>query len=277
MNEVYSGSLVPAKVEAFTFEGDDIHVVWLATGDVGVVFRRLCEVVGVDIDAQARRLARARRGGATWATTAMMEVVAADGKIRVMEVLPRRSIPMWAAGLDLTRIKDPGARDKIAAYQDRAADVLAEAFIHRRLPAPPAPPVANVLPEWTEEGMRLRKAEIARFAADVCGPFVSPEVRAVIAAHGAAALLGLPVEKMLPALPEGEWLRPTQIAERAGTTAHAVGRAITALGLRGNAEHCKTIMDQKQGSAGQVPCYLYDAHAVGQIRAHLAEKGMAAA
>lgn len=34
-------------------------------------------------------------------------------------------------------------------------------------------------------------------------------------------------------------------------------------------------MDEKRGSAGQVPCYLYDAHAVERIRAHVTAKAAA--
>lgn len=286
MNESYNGSTSSATTEVqaelvsaqavvirFTFEGDELDLVRLSDGDVGVVLKRLCDVVGLDSQGQSRRLARAKAAGARWATTAMMSVVAADGKTRTMEVLPRRSIPLWAATVDLGSVRED-VRPRVAAYQDRAADVLATVAYG---PDGEAGAVrAKVAPEWSEEGMRLRKAEIARHVAAELSPFVSPEVKAVILAHGTAPMLGMPVKQLLPELPAGEWLRPEEIARRAtkqlgwDVNGSNVGRAITALGLRGDKDHCRTVMDQKAHADGQVEAHMYDEHAVTRIIEHVA-------
>lgn len=118
----------PAAVVKFAFQGDELEVVRLPEGDVGVPLRRLCKIVEVDPDAQMSRLARAAELGARWATTSMMEVVAQDGKVRAMAILPRRSIPMWAATIDAARVSE-AIRAKLIAYQDQAADVLAAHFV----------------------------------------------------------------------------------------------------------------------------------------------------
>ncbi len=119
----------------FTFEGDALDVVRLPDGDIGVGLRRLSEAVTVDADAQMARLTRAARRGARWATTFKTEVVAEDGKVREMVVLPRRSIPMWAATISLAHVREDlrdGITAKLAGYHDRCAEVLADHFLGKR-------------------------------------------------------------------------------------------------------------------------------------------------
>lgn len=127
MNQQVNSAIVP-----FTFRGDELQVIRLADGDVGVPLRRLCEAVGVDPDGQLSRLSRTP---GQWATTSIMEVVAGDGKVRSVAILARRSIPMWAATLDVSRLASTEAREKVIAYQDECAEVLAEHFLGARTPA----------------------------------------------------------------------------------------------------------------------------------------------
>jgi hypothetical protein len=54
-------------------------------------------------DSQLKRLARTAAAGARWAVTVVATVTGTDGKSYQMVVLPRRSIPMWAATLDASR------------------------------------------------------------------------------------------------------------------------------------------------------------------------------
>lgn len=123
------------QIQKFLFHGDELDVVALDGGDVGLSLRRLCDALPVDPDAQARRLAREAEKGARWATTVKMTVVAEDGKRREMLVIPRRSVPMFAATISLGSVREeqrPGIAAKLARYQDECADALADRFIGRR-------------------------------------------------------------------------------------------------------------------------------------------------
>jgi hypothetical protein len=114
-----------------SFEGKDLDLIRMPDGSGGVVFRRLCETVGADPDGQLNRLARVRETGARWASTSIMEVqMPGDDQRRKVVVLPIRSIPMWAATLDASRLADD-ARALVVAYQDTAAEVLARVFIDK--------------------------------------------------------------------------------------------------------------------------------------------------
>lgn len=147
-----SAALVP-----FTFRGDALEVARLPDGDVGLSLRRLCEVLGLDPDSQFNRLARAAKAGCRWATASIMEAVGADGRSREMTFLPRRSVPLWAATVDASRVA-PEVREKLCAYQDECAEVLADAFLGGQL----APPHRRAL---TPEA-RARVAQIGQMIAD---------------------------------------------------------------------------------------------------------------
>lgn len=126
-------------IETFNFHGDTLDVVHLPDGDVGVSLRRLCEVVPVDPDAQAKRLAREAGKGARWACTFKMAVHDESGRNQEMLVLPRRSIPMFAATISLGHVREdlrPGIAAKLALLQDECAEVLADHFLGRRGTAP---------------------------------------------------------------------------------------------------------------------------------------------
>lgn len=128
-----------AAIERFDFHGDRIDVVRLADGDVGVSLRRLCEAVPVDFSSQVRRLAREAEKDARWAVVVKMTTTGSDGKRYEMLVLPRRSIPMFAATISLGSVREdlrPGIAAKLARYQDECADVLADHFLGRRGPMP---------------------------------------------------------------------------------------------------------------------------------------------
>ncbi|WP_193376993.1 phage antirepressor N-terminal domain-containing protein [Frigoriglobus tundricola] len=99
----------------------------------------MCENLGLNWSGQLRRLRTAR-----WATMCMMHTVASDGKTREVAMLRADKIPMWLAGVDLDRIKDKAVRDKIDAYQDKAADVLAEHFFRPEPKSAPGLTAADV-------------------------------------------------------------------------------------------------------------------------------------
>lgn len=124
-----------AALVRFNFHGDELDVAHLQNGEVGVSLRRLCEALPVDFASQAKRLAREARNGARWATVVKLTTVAEDGKPRAMLVLPRRSIPMFAATISLGSVREdmrPGVTAKLALYQDECSDVLADHFLGAR-------------------------------------------------------------------------------------------------------------------------------------------------
>lgn len=134
----------------------------------------------------------------------------------------------------------------------------------------------SVASEWSTEALAYRKAALLQQIANDLSPAVSQEARDALRANAAVLLTGDRLAPLLPRLPGGQWHRPTEIAEMLGVTANAVGRAISALGLRGS-EHSRAVMDKKANANGQVVAYTYDETALERIREHFAKAQKSAA
>lgn len=199
MNE----GVAPVK---FDFHGDELHVVPMADGDVGLVLKRLCESIGVDVDGQSQRLAKLASMGLQWASTCVTQVQVGAQRRNVL-VIPRCSIPMWAATVDLSRVKD-GARAKLVAYQNECADVLAAHFLGDTTRKPASAPVVNVqdvvqamLPVITqvvaETISRLVPALMAQTMAPVTARLDAVEQRLAAASTDPGGTIGPYVAKQL--------------------------------------------------------------------------------
>lgn len=113
----------PASLEAIPFHEQIIFAQrteqnWIAA------FKPICENIGLDYSSQRKRLERQK-----WATMVMMTTVGADGKIRDMIGIDRRTLTMWLATIDASRIKNKEARQLIDTYQKEAADAL-DSYFH---------------------------------------------------------------------------------------------------------------------------------------------------
>lgn len=87
-----------------------------------VSLRHMCESIGLDTEGQRKKL-----NGKTWATTVMKSAVAEDGKVRQMAMIDRRTMTMWLATIETSRIK-PEARGMLEAFQNEASDALDSYF-----------------------------------------------------------------------------------------------------------------------------------------------------
>jgi hypothetical protein len=156
-----------AEVIAYDFRGDRLDVVRLPGGDLGVGFRRLCDVIPVDFSSQVKRLAREAARGARWAVVVKMTTTGSDGKHYEMLLLPRRSIPLFAASITLARVREdlrPGITAKLARYQDECAEALADHFFGARQQIAP---VANDTAAPVVEALTAALARIATLEAQV--------------------------------------------------------------------------------------------------------------
>lgn len=129
-----STDLVPVPVPGADASMQAVQI----DGRAFVAFRPLCDSLGVDPDAQAKKL-RSR----SWATTVLSTVVAADGRDREMLLVDRRTLTMWLATLDERRV-NTGARARVVAFQAEAADAL-DAYFNRRAVAVPSMNQLDVL------------------------------------------------------------------------------------------------------------------------------------
>ncbi|MBF6350330.1 phage antirepressor [Nocardia flavorosea] len=85
--------------------------------------RPMVESLGLDYSGQLQKLK-----GKSWATVENFSTVGADGKARDMVGIDRRTVTMWLATLDESRVREEH-RANLRAYQAEAADAL-DAYFH---------------------------------------------------------------------------------------------------------------------------------------------------
>jgi hypothetical protein len=90
--------------------------------NVWVIIKRVCEGLGIDDWRQGQKLK-----GKPWATTNMKLVVAEDGKTREMLCISLRSLPLWLATIEPSRVAE-AVRPRLLAFQIRCREVLYKHF-----------------------------------------------------------------------------------------------------------------------------------------------------
>jgi len=115
-----------AETTATTLAAVEFHgatlVTTLVDGVPHVALRPVCEAIGLDWDAQRKRV---MRDPVLSSTTVMMTAVAEDGKKREMTSLPLKHLNGWLFGVDSGRVS-PEIRDRLIEYQRECYDVLAD-------------------------------------------------------------------------------------------------------------------------------------------------------
>ena len=88
-----------------------------------VSLRHMCESIGLDFSRQRKKIM-----DRSWATVAFKATVAEDGKNRQMVMIDRRTMTMWLATIEPSRV-NPEARFLLEQFQNEAADAL-DAYFH---------------------------------------------------------------------------------------------------------------------------------------------------
>ena len=143
--------LEPLEQQDVPFHGETIVAVRLPDDRIGVVLRWVCNSLGLDPQAQVRRI---QRTGATVSELVRVKVQTPGGK-QTMPAITLRGFSVWVLGINPNEVKsdnpaeDERIRALIIAFQEEAKDVLYEHFVRRR-PALPAPGAAVIPAEPTQ-------------------------------------------------------------------------------------------------------------------------------
>lgn len=146
-------ALQPVEQRQVEFYGDELTAVQLEDGTVYVSVRHMCDALGLAQRAQVLRIKR-------------NEILADGYKGAIMMITPggpQRAgmlrvdlIPLWLAGLELSRVNDD-IRPKLSRFQREAAKVLWQAFQEGRLTADPT--LDELLQQDTPEAQAYRLAQ----------------------------------------------------------------------------------------------------------------------
>jgi prophage antirepressor-like protein len=122
-----------------------------------------------------------------------------------------------------------------------------------------------------ELDMRIRQGKAAALVTLVDSlPYLTDDIRQAYRVKAAEEITGQNLSLLLPPAADSlSWESPTQIGERLGVSANTVGKAITALGLRGAEGLSRAITNKALHSDRTVVSYLYSPEAADRIAAHL--------
>ena len=87
-------------------------------GEGYVVLKRMCEAIGIDTWTQIEKIKKLH-----WAVTSQILATGPDGKKYECFCLHVKSVPLWAATIDVNKVKED-SREILIDYQLKAADAL---------------------------------------------------------------------------------------------------------------------------------------------------------
>lgn len=174
-----------------------------------VPLKSMCQALGLDDDAQRRKLDQAE-----WATTVMITAVADDGKLRQMVALDADHVPMWLATIQVSRVSVT-ARSLLIAYQREAATALRDYFYRGVAVQPSAGSQFDMLRSMVDhlEAAQRTADEAKSIASDT-----SARLDAIEGRHDWYAAVGY-------ARANGIQNTSTQFLQKVGTQAAMIARA----------------------------------------------------
>lgn len=252
------------------FRGGELEAV-KKNGKVWVSVRRVCEALGLDADAQQRKLRDKDR--TPWSTTAMMTVVAGDGKKREQFMVDLDSFPMWLGTIEASRVREE-IRPMLVTYQKEAAIVLRDHFFGKHTETPEEKEARL----WARERrlMAQQKARGWRIFRRLAEESQRTELVKTFDVRIAETLTGDSHPELLPVAGErAEWMSPAEIGEQLDVTANRVGLIISELWGRGrdDIEDIREVRMSTAPNGKQITMSYYSPRAIGLIKQRLVNLG----
>lgn len=122
-NLTKKGNQISDDIVEVPFNGNMMIAKRFDDGEIYTALKPICENIGIAYSGQWERLNRT-----PWATIRMMRTVGADGKHRDMVAVSRKTLTMWLATIDTSRLSDEQARKNVTVYQLEAAEALDKYF-----------------------------------------------------------------------------------------------------------------------------------------------------
>ena len=122
-NLTKKGNQISNDIVEVPFNGSAMIAQRFDDGEIYTALKPICENIGIAYHGQWERLNRT-----PWATIRMMRTVGADGKQRGMAAISRKTLTMWLATIDTSRLSNEQARKNVTVYQQEATEALDKYF-----------------------------------------------------------------------------------------------------------------------------------------------------
>ena len=180
-------------------------------------------------------------------------------------------VPIWLAKISITpnmKAEHPALVKALKAYQLKAKDVLAAAFLPKKVQGGESKPMTAYQKMMAEKWERDHALQEARFYAGMAKRYRGSTYEQVLNAYATKSLSG---EFLLPLPESGEKLLSAgEVGQELGISANLVGKLAKQHGLKTD-QYGMWVHDKSPYSAKEVTCFRYKACAVDRLREILAQ------
>lgn len=259
------------EVKRVPFMGTDLMAAKDESGTIWAGVRWMCDGMGMSEGQRKRQIANIQtdhllsKGGANLILNGT-----GYGKREVL-CLKLDFVPLWLAKINITpamQAETPELAERLEAYQLKAKDVLAAAFLPKKARGGDAKPMTDYQQMMAETRRRNAQIQEARIYTELARRYKGTTYEQVLNAYATKSLSG----QFLVPLPQmGERLMSAgEVGAKLGISANMVGRLTKQYNLK-TGQYGEWFHDKSRYSDKQVPSFRYKECVVDKLREILAE------
>ena len=258
------------KVKRVPFMGTDLMAAKDESGTIWAGVRWMCDGMGLSKGQRDRQITNINADSVISKGAANLQLPTAGGKQSVL-CLKLDFVPLWLAKINITpamQAETPELAERLEAYQLKAKDVLAAAFLPKKARGGDAKPMTDYQQMMAETRRRNAQIQEARIYTELAKRYKGTTYEQVLNAHATKSLSG---EYLLP-LPEGgeRLMSAGEVGAKLGISSNLVGKLANKHGLKTD-QYGKWMHDKSPYSSKEVPSFRYKECVVDKLREILAE------
>lgn len=253
------------EVKRVPFMGTDLMAAKDESGTIWAGVRWMCDGMGLSKGQRDRQITNINADSVISKGAANLRLPTAGGKQSVL-CLKLDFVPLWLAKINITpamQAETPELAERLEAYQLKAKDVLAAAFLPKKARVGEAKPMTDYQQMMAEKWERDHALQEARIYIGMAKRYRGTNWEQVLNAYATKSLSG---QFLVPLPAAGErLLSAEEIGAKLGISANMVGRLT-------NQHHLKTeqygewFHDKARYSDKQVPSFRYKECVVEKLR-----------
>lgn len=253
------------EVKRVPFMGTDLMAAKDESGTIWAGVRWMCDGMGLSKGQRDRQITNINADSVISKGAANLRLPTAGGKQSVL-CLKLDFVPLWLAKINITpamQAETPELAERLEAYQLKAKDVLAAAFLPKKVQGGKPKPMTSYQQMMAEKWERDHALQEARIYIGMAKRYRGTNWEQVLNAYATKSLSG---QFLVPLPAEGErLLSAEEIGAKLGISANMVGRLT-------NQHHLKTehygewFHDKARHSDKQVPSFRYKECVVDKLR-----------
>ncbi len=258
------------EVKRVPFMGTDLMAAKDESGTIWAGVRWMCDGMGLSKGQRDRQITNINADSVISKGAANLRLPTAGGKQSVL-CLKLDFVPLWLAKINITpamQAETPELAERLEAYQLKAKDVLAAAFLPKKARGGEAKPMTDYQQMMAETRRRNAQIQEARIYTELAKRYKGTTYEQVLNAHATRSLSG---EYLLPLPEAGERLMSAgEVGAKLGISGNLVGKLANKHGLKTD-QYGKWMHDKSPYSSKEVPSFRYKECVVDKLREILAE------